>query len=315
MFKNKRNNKKNLLVLALMGGMTYAQAEVLVILPESGPMARAASSIKLGFQSAYAASGHSEPLKFVNSDQKHIAKVLKKNITAKTKLIVGPLARAEVDALMKARLKIRVLTLNEGAVQAGNITQFSLAKKDDAQALQKILAEDRMQELLVLRQPGAETEHELFLMSLVTQAGLQMQVVHAPPKKLKRHQALLLLGNNEWMNGQQKLPKKQIYTVSNAIEEDQPIPKGMKFCDTPALYRGQWAELYSAYQQHPVTMPYQRMLAFGGDAWSIAQLYLQNPKLKEAVFEGRTGLIQINGNHIQRTPHCYHNTGKGVTVI
>lgn len=93
MFKNKRNNKKNLLVLALMGGMTYAQAEVLVILPESGPMARAASSIKLGFQSAYAASGHSEPLKFVNSDQKHIAKVLKKNITAKTKLIVGPLAR------------------------------------------------------------------------------------------------------------------------------------------------------------------------------------------------------------------------------
>jgi outer membrane PBP1 activator LpoA protein len=219
-----------------------------------------------------------------------------------------------VNRLVQAGHLLFYYSVSFNGLNTKSNTQFSLAKKDDAQALQKILAEDRMQELLVLRQPGAETEHELFLMSLVTQAGLQMQVVHAPPKKLKRHQALLL-GNNKWMNGQQKLPKKQIYTVSNAIEEDQPIPKGMKFCDTPALYRGQWAELYSAYQQHPVTMPYQRMLAFGGDAWSIAQLYLQNPKLKEAAFEGRTGLIQINGNHIQRTPHCYHNTGKGVTAI
>lgn len=311
MFKN----KKNLLVLALMGGMTYAQAEVLVILPESGPMARAASSIKLGFQSAYRASGDKEPIKFVNSNQKKMANVLKKNITAKTRVIVGPLARSDVDALMKAKPKIRVLTLNEGSAQAGNITQFSLAKKDDAQALKSVLAADKMNELLVLRQTGSEIEHELFLMSLVTQAELPMQVLDAPPQKLKKHQALLLLGNNEWLNQLQKLPSKHLYTLSNAIEENQPIPKGIKFCDTPALYRGQWGDMYSAYQQNPVSMPYQRLLAFGGDAWSITQLYLQDPKMKSAVFEGRTGMIQISGNQIQRLPKCYQNTTKGVVAI
>ena len=311
MFKN----KKNLLVLALMGGMTYAQAEVLVILPESGPMARAASSIKLGFQSAYSASGEKEPIKFVNSDQKKMASVLKKNITSKTKVIVGPLARSDVDALMKAKPKIRVLTLNEGSAQANNVTQFSLAKKDDALALKNVLAADKMDELLVLRQTGSELENELFLMSLLAQAGLPMQVLDAPPPKLKRHQALLLLGNYEWLNQQQKLPSKHVYTLSNAIEENQPIPKGIKFCDTPALYRGQWADMYSAYQQNPVSMPYQRLLAFGGDAWSITQLYLQDPKLQNAAFEGRTGMIQINGNQIQRMPKCYKNTSKGVVAI
>ena len=67
MFNNKRNNKKNLLELAWMGGMACAQAGVLAILPESGPMARAASSIKRGFQSACAASDYKAPVKFVNS--------------------------------------------------------------------------------------------------------------------------------------------------------------------------------------------------------------------------------------------------------
>lgn len=311
MFKN----KKNLLVLALMGGMTYAQAEVLVILPESGPMARAASSIKLGFQSAYNASGEKEPIKFINSDQKKMVSVLKKNITSKTKVIVGPLARSDVDALMKAKPKIRVLTLNEGSAQANNVTQFSLAKKDDAQALKHVLAADKMDELLVLRQNGSELENELFLMSLLAQTGLPLQVLDVPPLKLKRHQALLLLGNYEWLNQQEKLPSKHVYTLSNAIEENQPIPKGIKFCDTPALYRGQWTDMYSAYQQNPVSMPYQRLLAFGGDAWNITQLYLQDPKLQNAAFEGRTGMIQISGNQIQRMPQCYQNTRRGIVAI
>lgn len=43
------NNKKFLIGLMLYGMLHYAQAEVLVILPESGPMARAGLSIKQGF--------------------------------------------------------------------------------------------------------------------------------------------------------------------------------------------------------------------------------------------------------------------------
>ena len=61
------NNKKFLIGLMLYGMLHYAQAEVLVILPESGPMARAAGSIKRSFQSAGAASDYKAPVKFVNS--------------------------------------------------------------------------------------------------------------------------------------------------------------------------------------------------------------------------------------------------------
>lgn len=62
-------------------------------------------------------------------------------------------------------------------------------------------------------------------------------------------------------------------------------------------------------------MPYQRLLAFGGDAWTITQMNLQKPTLQQASFEGRTGLIQIRGNHIQRTPHCFEQTAKGGVAL
>ena len=315
MFNNKRKNKKKLLVVALMGGVTYAQAEVLVILPESGPMARVASSIKLGFQSAYEASDEKEPIKFVNSEQNSMAQLLKKHITKKTKMIIGPLSRNDVDALIKAKPKMRVLALNEGSTQVTNISQFSLAKKHDASALKNLLEKDQMKEIYAIRQAGAENEHELFLMALMTQISIPLHVLEECPQKIKKYQALLLLGGNEWMNSQSKLPKKQIYALSNAIEQDLPIPQGLKFCDTPALYSSGWTDMYAAYERNPSTMSYQRLMAFGGDAWTITQMYLHNPKLQEASFEGRTGLIHIQENIIQRTPHCFKNTRHGVVIL
>ena len=75
---NKSNNKKwkiqnKILGLGLLACVSSVQAEVLIILPETGPLARAASSIKQGFLSAYMASGQKVPLKWVNSDQKNLS--------------------------------------------------------------------------------------------------------------------------------------------------------------------------------------------------------------------------------------------------
>ena len=79
---NKLNNKKwkiknKILGLCLVSYISSVQAEVLIILPESGPLTRAASSIKQGFLSAYATSGQKVPLKWVNSNQKNISQLLK----------------------------------------------------------------------------------------------------------------------------------------------------------------------------------------------------------------------------------------------
>ncbi|NNG81475.1 penicillin-binding protein activator [Acinetobacter sp. ANC 5378] len=309
------NNKNNLIGFMLYCIFTHAQAEVLVILPESGPMARAGLSVKQGFMSAYQASGQKTPIKFVNSDQKQIAQLLKNNVNKKTQMVIGPLARNEVEGLIKSKPKVRVLALNEVTDQADNVWQFSLSKKDDAYALNQILQKDKIKQLYVFRQPGTEIDSELFLMCLVSQIDYPLTVVEEIPKKLNKQSSLLLLGNNEWLNTLAKLPNKNLYVLANAIEQHQPIPKGARFCDVPALYDPGWSDVIKAYQHHPVSMPYQRLLAFGSDTWHIAQQYLDEPNLKSIEFEGRTGLIKISNNHIQRIPHCYENTRKGIKTL
>lgn len=309
------NNKNNLMGFILYCIFNQAQAEVLVILPESGPMARAGLSVKQGFMSAYQASGQKTPIKFVNSNKKQISQLLKINVNKKTQMVIGPLARNEVEGLIKSKPKVRVLALNEVTDQSDNVWQFSLSKKDDAYALNQILQKDKIKQLYVFRQPGTEVDSELFLMSLVSQIDYPLTLVEEIPEKLNKQSSLLLLGNNEWLNSLAKLPSKNVYVLANAIEQHQAIPQGARFCDAPALYDLGWSDVIKAYQHNPVSMPYQRLLAFGGDTWHIAQQYLDEPNLKSIEFEGRTGLIKISNNHIQRIPHCYENTRKGIKTL
>ncbi|MBK0064824.1 MULTISPECIES: penicillin-binding protein activator [unclassified Acinetobacter] len=299
------NNKKRLLLVCFAAFISQAQAEVLVILPESGPMARAASSIKSGFMSAYALSEDKVPLKFVNSDKQNIKNILARNVNKKTQLIVGPLAKSEIEQMVALNPKVRVLALNEIEMQSPNVIQFSLAKQDDAYALKQILLKDKISQLFVLRQTGREQESELYLMSIMTQLGESVQMVHDAPKKLKKGQGLLLLGDDAWVNQLSNLPKNNVYAQPTTIEENQPIPEGLKFCDVPALYEHKWNDVAHAYLQQPVSMPYQRLIAFGADAWMLAELYLKTPKIQNFTLEGRTGDLDVNSQRVTRIPHCY----------
>jgi len=167
----------------------------------------------------------------------------------------------------------------------------------------------------VLQQKDAEIDNELFLISLLTQTDYPLNIIEEAPKKLNKHTGLLLLGNNAWLNNQTKLPHKNIYILPNSIEQGQILPVGVKFCDAPALYGSEWPDVIPANQPNAVSMAYQRLIAFGGDAWHIASQYLAEPDLKSMQFQGRTGLIQINNNQIQRIPHCYENTKKGIRAL
>ncbi|MFH7767430.1 penicillin-binding protein activator [Acinetobacter sp. BSP-28] len=309
------NNKKFLIGFLLYCIFNHAQAEVLVILPESEPMARAGLSIKQGFMSAYQASDSKTPIKFVNSDKKKISLLLKQNINKKTQMVVGPLARQDVEAVIKVQPKVRVLALNEVSSQFANVSQFSLSKQDDAVALNQVLQDDKIKELYVLQQKDSDIDNELFLISLLTQTDYPLNLIEEAPKKLNKHTGLLLLGNNAWLNQLTKLPHKNIYILPNAIEQDQILPVGGKFCDAPALYGSEWPDVTQATQPNTVSMAYQRLIAFGGDAWHIASQYLAEPNLKSMQFQGRTGLVQISHNQIRRIPHCFENTKKGIRVL
>ena len=291
------NNKKRWLLACVAAFISQAQAEVLVILPESGPMARATSSIKSGFMSAYALSEDKVPLKFINSDKKTIKTILAKHLNKKTQLIVGPLAKNEVET------------------QSPNVIQFSLSKQDDAYALKQIMQKDKVSQLLVLRQTGREQDSELYLMSIMSQFGQSVEVVEEIPKKLKKGQGLLLLGDDAWMNQLSHLPKNNVYAQPTAIEENQPIPNGLKFCDVPALYEHQWDDVAQAYLRQPVSMPYQRLIAFGADAWMLAELYLKTPKIQNFTLQGRTGDLDVNAQRVTRIPHCYQKQKNNILQL
>ena len=56
-----------------------------------------------------------------------------------------------------------------------------VCRKKNAAALQKQIAQDGIQQLFVMRQPGSESEHELLLMSLLSQSELQLEMIQKPP--------------------------------------------------------------------------------------------------------------------------------------
>lgn len=307
--------KKYWLLLSLAALISPAYADVLVILPESGAMARAGDSIKRGYLSAYTASGSKEKIIFVDSAKSSIEQIFKTRVNKKTRLVVGPLARSEIETVIKLKPKIPVLSLNDVNTQANNVWQFSLAKQHDAVALNKLLEKDQIKKLLILRQAGTESATELLMMALMSESRSEIEVINELPKKLAKKTGLLLLGDHQWMEQLGPLPKQNIYATPLSIEQGKHIPNGLRFCDTPALYNGQWADLIEAYKEQPENMAFQRLLAFGGDAWTISQQFLSSPIDPQFSFEGRTGAIEVKAGVINRQPFCYEQQKNGIHIL
>jgi hypothetical protein len=309
------SSKKYWLLLSLAACVRPVYADVLVILPESGPMARAGESIKRGFISAYNASASKEKIIFVDSAKNSIDQIFKTKVNQKTQLIVGPLLRAEIERVIQFNPKIPVLALNDVNDYAVNVWQFSLAKQQDAKALNRVLKNDGIKKLWVLRQKGIEASTELYMMALIAEFGVGVEFTEQLPPKLARKQGVLLLGDHQWVVELGKLPKKNIYATPLSIEQDQSIPLGLSFCDVPALYNGQWADIMEAYKKQPENMAFQRLLAFGGDAWTISQNFLEHSSPKSFSFAGRTGQIEMSTGKITRQPACYQQQENGIVIL
>ena len=306
-------NKKRWLCLGLLGMTFQVQAEILVILPESGPMARAGNSIKLGIVAAQQRSSSQIPLKFVNSDQKKIADLLKRNISAKTQMVIGPLARTDVESLIQLNPKLPVLALNEVTSNHPNVWQYSLSKDADADALIGVLERDKIKKIYIIRQKGMEADTLSFVNALYKKYEGHVSIVDQVPRILSSD-GILLLGNNAWLNSLSGLPQKNIYAQAISVEDNQSIPMGLTFCDVPAVYQTKWADVVEVYKNHPTTLAFQRLYAFGGDAWQISEQFVLNPQVKKLNFSGRTGQIQIANDKVNRTPVCYKNTNKGLVA-
>lgn len=309
------NSIKRLVCLGIIGFTIQVHAEILVILPETGPMSRAGLSIKQGILNASHASKNQIPLKFVDSDQKPIKTILKQNVNKKTKMIIGPLARPDVEALINLKPKVPVLALNEVYPTHKNVWQYSLSKNDDALALLDYIQHDKVSKLYVVREKGTEAESISFLNALFANYAGEVDPVDAMPNTTKASEGILLLGSNQWLANLKKLKKKNIYTQAIAVNESKTLPKGMKFCDVPALYIKEWEDVVKAYKDQPTSLPYQRLYAFGGDAWYIAEQFVLDPNVKSLTFNGRTGKIKIEGNRVERIPQCFERSKNNLVPL
>lgn len=313
--KNKIKLKNGVLACAILLLSASVQAEVLVILPESGPMARAGFSIRQGIESAHRLSGSHIELKFVNSDQQSIKSILKQHVSSSTQMIIGPVARPDIEALIAENPRPLVLALNEVDSKKANIIQFSLSKDADAKALIDQFNKDQLSKLYILSQPEKANDSAGLRKALKENYRGQLVELYRLPSQLEAQAGLLLLGDNQWLNSLSKLPAHRIYTLTNAIEDAGTLPKGIKFCDVPAIYSIYWKDVVQAYRANPVNMSYQRLIAFGGDSWQLAEYMIRHPQINHMNLSGRTGRLVILGNKIERKPQCFLYNGKTVEFL
>ena len=227
---------------------------------------------------------------------------------AQTELVIGPLARERVEALIASAPRVPVLALNQVATEHANVWEFALAPEEDVSSLVKLMRADGVRDMLLLKedqQTGNSRFEEVFLAAWQG----KVSVINQVPTTLKRDQGILLLGSGAWLEMLNDLPTERIYSTAFAFNQVQPVKLGLQFCDIPALYRPEWPELVRQAEQKPVSIAYQRLVAFGADAWQLALLRLS--QAPSANLFGRTGALTLRHNQIERTPDCRKATSTG----
>ncbi len=288
---------------------TTAQAEVLVILPEQGSFAVAAQSVRDGLLAAYYDRTIRPTLRFVHDDeQQPIDQLLAKAISPQTQLVIGPLARERVEALIASAPQVPVLALNQVPEEHPNVWEFALAPEEDVNSLIRLMRADGVHELLLLTEEG-QSGNSRFEEVLLAAWQDKLTPITQAPATLKSDQGLLLLGSGAWLEMLNDLPTERIYSTAFAFNQVQPFKLGLQFCDIPALYRHEWSELVRQAETKPVSIAYQRLVAFGADAWQLALLRLQ--QAPSANLFGRTGALTLRQHQIERQPDCRKATPRG----
>lgn len=121
---------------AAPGAAAPPQAQVAVLLPQSGRYAEAGAAVRQGILAAQGASGQGPEPRFYDShNPKAVPALLRQAAAEGATLAIGPLEKEAVDALAaQPALPIPTLALNRATREASppNLYQFSLDPEDEA---------------------------------------------------------------------------------------------------------------------------------------------------------------------------------------
>lgn len=310
---------------------------IALLLPQSGRMAKAAETIRDGFLAAYyqdiaqnSASLSVPVLDFYDSDSGNIFALVQQARANGAMLIIGPLDRERVEALVQAAPSpVPVLALNSIEPGATHIYQFALSPEDEIQRLAAWMESQKISRPLILHsnddaslrqqrlfQAAWQQRHAqpLTVATLETsrKGGLVVSVREALASK-GQHDALFLASP---ALASQVLPallyyksRLPLFSLSSAWTptpdgSSQRDLEGLRFCDLPWLLEAQRPEQTALYQSfsQPASS-YDRLYAFGADAWTLAREW-------SALTDGeplklRSGQVQADSTwHLRRLPTC-----------
>ncbi len=137
---------------------------VAILLPESGPYAKATEAIKAGFMAAYHQSALAEQpsIRFYDSAIENIVNLYHLAISEGAELIIGPLSKDNIQELaLSTELTTPVLALNHVSNLAkDNLFQFGLSPIDEVKELVNKAKSDGVEKVLILA-PESNQGHRM----------------------------------------------------------------------------------------------------------------------------------------------------------
>ncbi len=320
---------------------SFGQARIIaVFLPKSGAFAEAANVIKEGFAKAYKLAkqnGQTQAeIRFYDSTKANAAALYQQAIKEGAQLIVGPLDKKEIKALVSGtELTVPVLALNhvEGLTHP-KLYQFGLSPIDDAQACATKARQDNHQNALLLV-PKTEQGKRFTTYLSDSWKGLGgtivnvqsydekaenfSQVVSALTKQATANADVILL--NAYTKSARGLATQllddfttaglpvyatsQVYAGDTDENRDEALG-GITFCDVPWMfaqaYAGELSKSNLQQSWQKIAPSYLRLLPLGIDAYNvIAHL----SELKSKPYWGATGKLSLDRqNKISRELYC-----------
>ncbi|RZU35365.1 putative lipoprotein LppC [Fluviicoccus keumensis] len=327
--------RSGIMLAMLLAGSANAE-EIAILLPQSGPAAKAGMAVRDGLLAAFYQSdgAHSggPRLNFRDSGAMvQVSPALDTLLTPSTRLLIGPLLRDQVAELLAAPPAVPVLALNRiPGKQVHGIWQFALSPEDEIAPLIGQLRQDGVQRVRILLQADDADERlrSAFETAWLAQGGqllpayalqeseqggisASLRQLLAEPQT-NRTQAFFLASPSlavqvmPLLAFYRKTPIP-VYSGSLAFDEIAPMLQkrdldGLRFCGTPWILENHWPEqpVINAVSP-PESGSFNRLYAFGADAWFIQQLLPINKSITPAL---RTGHIHLDEEGLLRTPTC-----------
>lgn len=315
---------------------------IAVILPQSGAYAAPAGVIKMGFMAAYKQAKKTgatqSEIHFYDSTKDSIGKIYQQAIQDGAKLVVGPLDKKDIKALVSnTDLTIPVLALNyvEG-LNFPKLYQFALSPIDDAQQITQKAHDDGHQNALFLvpkseqgkRFAGYLTDNwqklggnPVSLQAYDDSKSDFSQTVQDINKQITDENAVDAVIINAYAKPARSLypqlhknkttaalpvyATSQIYIGDDDAHRDKSL-EGVIFCDVPWIfgqaYDGNLTKADLSGSWESLSPSYLRLLPMGIDAYNLISHLKQ---LKNQPFNGATGKLKLDAeNRVIRELQC-----------